>query len=40
MTLSILRHKRILNKHLNPAFYEHSNIDEKGERIRLVNYLH
>ena len=24
-----MRHKGILNKHLNPVFYEHSNAEER-----------
>ena len=41
MALSILYHKGILNKHLNTCyFYEHSNIEERDEWIRLLNKLH
>ena len=34
-----MRHKGILNKHLNPVFYEHSNAEERIRWIRLLNKL-
>ena len=31
VALSFLRHKIVLNKHLNAFFYEHSNVEERDE---------